>query len=190
MSAGFERKTVANGGERRSYHHHVSSERIGQVSDGGVAVSIRRLALGAVSWLVTPVNQNRGWPKAKKTKTKKTKTTKTKKLTRLSTQGVQPPPVWRLKTVYLKRVSESKFALDRYPFKVDCAFSSHREQSQKKWMAGSRTEDIWCCKLCLMTLRGLYICPVWQISMSLTRKLPPPSKQTDIQTEDKTEPIH
>lgn len=44
--------------DRWSYHHHVSSERVGQVSYGGVAVSIRGLALGAVSWLVAPVSKN------------------------------------------------------------------------------------------------------------------------------------
>lgn len=44
---------------RGPYHHHVSSERVGQVGNGGVAVSIRRLALGAVSWLVAPVNKNK-----------------------------------------------------------------------------------------------------------------------------------
>lgn len=37
---------------RGSYHHHVPSEGVGQVSNGGVSVSIRGLALGAVSWLV------------------------------------------------------------------------------------------------------------------------------------------
>lgn len=35
-----------------SYHHHVSSERVGQVCDGGVAVSVRRLTLGTVGRLV------------------------------------------------------------------------------------------------------------------------------------------
>ena len=44
--------------DRWSYHHHVSSERVGQVSYGGVAVSIRGLAFGAVSWLVAPVSKN------------------------------------------------------------------------------------------------------------------------------------
>lgn len=43
---------------RGPYHHHVSSERVSQVSYGGVAVSIRRLALWAISWLVAPVNKN------------------------------------------------------------------------------------------------------------------------------------
>lgn len=35
-----------------SYHHHVSSERVGQVCDGGVAVSVGRLTLGTVGRLV------------------------------------------------------------------------------------------------------------------------------------------
>ena len=41
-----------------SYHHHVSSERVCQVSDRGVAISIRGLALGAVSWLAAPASKN------------------------------------------------------------------------------------------------------------------------------------
>lgn len=40
------------------YHHHVSSEGVGQVSYGGAAVGIRGLALGTVSWLVAPVSRN------------------------------------------------------------------------------------------------------------------------------------
>lgn len=43
-----------------SHHHHVSSERVGQVGDGGFAVSIRGLALGTVSWLAAPVSRNTG----------------------------------------------------------------------------------------------------------------------------------
>ncbi len=46
--------------DRGSYHHHVSSERVGQVSYRGVAISIRGLALRAVSWLVAPVSKNTG----------------------------------------------------------------------------------------------------------------------------------
>ena len=38
-----------------SYHHHVSSERVGQVGDGGTPVRIRRVALGAVHGLVASV---------------------------------------------------------------------------------------------------------------------------------------
>lgn len=46
--------------DKAPYHHHISSERVGQVSYGGVAVSIRGLALRAVSWLVAPVSKKRG----------------------------------------------------------------------------------------------------------------------------------
>lgn len=35
-----------------SYHHHVSGERVGQVCDGGVAVSVGRLTFGTVGRLV------------------------------------------------------------------------------------------------------------------------------------------
>ena len=41
-----------------SYHHHVSSERVCQVSNRGVAIGIRGLAFWAVSWLVAPVSKN------------------------------------------------------------------------------------------------------------------------------------
>lgn len=44
--------------DRESYHDHVSSERVGQICNRGVTVSIRGLALGAVSWLVAPVSKN------------------------------------------------------------------------------------------------------------------------------------
>lgn len=43
--------------DRGPYHHHISGERVGQVSHGGVAISIRGLSLGAVSRFVAPVNK-------------------------------------------------------------------------------------------------------------------------------------
>lgn len=52
-----------------SYHHHVSSERVGQVSYRGVAVSIRRLALGAVGWLVASAKKSSGWQQEKTART-------------------------------------------------------------------------------------------------------------------------
>ena len=37
-----------------SYHHHVSGERVRQVCDGGAAIGVRGVALGAVTWLIAP----------------------------------------------------------------------------------------------------------------------------------------
>lgn len=63
--------------DRASYHHHVSSERIGQVSYSGLTVSIRGLALRAVSWFVSPGRKSTVWPRGKTT----TRRTQPEKLT-------------------------------------------------------------------------------------------------------------
>lgn len=55
--------------DRKSYHDHVSSERVGQICYGGVTISIRGLALGAVSWLVAPVSKNTVWARGKTART-------------------------------------------------------------------------------------------------------------------------
>lgn len=48
---------MKGGGVEVSYHHHVPSERVGQVRHRGVSVGIGGMTLGAVPWLVAPVDK-------------------------------------------------------------------------------------------------------------------------------------